>query len=163
MKDKLVKILVFFVLGALFLVLDQVTKELARNTLGMTGAHVTAIPYVLDLVYVENRGAAFGIMQGARLYFVISAALFTVAVLAYLIVGKRHSWLEVISLSLLVSGAIGNVIDRIMHGFVTDFFATTFINFPVFNVADIGITCGCFLFVIAILFSGRKDAGESVG
>lgn len=161
MKRHTKQIIVFFVFGLAFLVLDQVTKELVRNTLGVSGEKISAIPGVLNLLYVENRGAAFGIMEGATNYFVISAAVVTIAVLAYLFYNKQHRWPEVIALSMLTSGAIGNVIDRVMHGYVTDFFATAFIDFPVFNVADIGITCGCILFVIMLFVRGkdREDVG----
>ena len=78
----------------------------------------------------------------------------------YLAFDKFSNFVEVFALSLIVSGAIGNVIDRIFHGYVTDFFSFAFINFPVFNVADIAITIGAVLFVAAVLLSPSHKKAE---
>ena len=151
---------IFFALIALVLIADQLTKEMARQSLALTGHLEVFIPGILNLIYVENTGAAFGILEGARWYFVIMAAVVTMASVLYLAFDKFSNFVEVFALSLIVSGAIGNVIDRIFHGYVTDFFSFAFINFPVFNVADIAITIGAVLFVAAVLLSPSHKKAE---
>ena len=150
--------IIFFALIALVLVLDQISKEMARQSLAITGQLEVLIPGLINLVYVENTGAAFGILEGARWYFIIMAALVSIASVLYLAFNKFSNYIEVFALSLIVSGAIGNVIDRIFHGYVTDFFSFAFINFPVFNVADIAITIGAVLFVLTVfLYSSHTN------
>ncbi|NTU89125.1 MAG: signal peptidase II [Actinobacteria bacterium] len=145
----------FIPLVVFWVAMDQVTKVFARRYLEV-GQQVTAIPHVIDLTLVFNKGAAFGMMEGSTLYFVISALVITIAVVLYLALTKQHSIIEVVTLALVIGGAIGNAIDRLVFdGSVTDFIAFSFIDFPVFNVADIGVTCGCALFIIAFVFLYR--------
>ena len=133
--------------------LDQFTKYLAVRYLKPIGNY-PLIPGVFSLQYLENRGAAFGIMQGQKPF------LITMTILILLVVGwiyfkmphtKRFYPLRLVSI-LLVAGAVGNLIDRIRLRFVVDFFFFELINFPVFNVADIFVVVACILFVIVILF-----------
>lgn len=155
----------FIPLVVFWVVLDQVTKVFARRYLEV-GEQVTAIPHVIDLTLVFNKGAAFGMMNGSTVYFLISALVITVAVVLYLAFTKQHSIIEVVTLALIIGGAIGNAIDRMMfNGSVTDFIEFGFIDFPVFNVADIGVTCGCALFVIAFVFLYRvpQDGSDEKG
>lgn len=134
-------------------VLDQVTKALVRETL-VPGKPVTLVPHVMDLSLVYNTGAAFSMGEGKGLLFVLVAAVIALgcAVLA---------WREddvptplVVTLGCVAGGGIGNAIDRVVAGKVTDFFATTFMDFAVFNVADIFITCGV---VVALVLWVRWD------
>lgn len=123
---------------AILLVLDQVTKWAAREFLGQ--GSVTLIPGVLDLSLVYNEGAAFSLGVGWTWLFVVFAALLC-AVCIWVV--ARHDVSKVVACLLGVgcAGGVGNLIDRVSAGHVTDFLMTTFMRFPVFNVADIAITC----------------------
>ena len=139
-------------LAVVFLALDQLTKVVARRAF-MTGAlPVTVIPGVLEFDFVANTGVSFGLASGFGYAFVALAVVVVCAVAVYLWRAPVLSRLEVIGLGMLAGGAIGNAYDRAVFGFVTDFIATVFINFPVFNVADIGITVGVALALIGFMF-----------
>ena len=134
--------------------LDQLSKYWVINNIGMTDS-ITVIPNVIDFVYVKNTGAAFSFLSDKTYGIVILSiisVLFCIGVIFFMIKKKPQSKLLTISLALMLSGALGNVIDRIARGYVVDFIEATFINFPVFNVADIAITCGAILIIIYVLF-----------
>lgn len=119
---------------------------------------------LVDLTLVHNAGAAFGMGQGSGTIFIAIAIVICAAVIIWLVVGKRHNALEITALALVVAGGIGNCIDRLTTGYVVDFIRFTFIDFPVFNVADICVTCGVILFLVAIIFTGvLSDADEEEG
>ena len=134
--------------------LDQLSKYWVINNIGLTDS-ITVIPKVIDFVYVKNTGAAFSFLAdktyGIVLLSLISIA-FCIGVVWFMVKRKPQSKLLTISLALMLSGAFGNVIDRIFRGYVVDFIETTFIKFPVFNIADIAITCGAALVIIYVLF-----------
>ena len=152
-----------------FLVADQLSKEVVRGWVaehGLFFMHV--IPGVVHLEYVENTGVAFGLASGFGYAFVLLAAVVVAVVVIYLLRAPRISRCEVVGLAMLAGGAVGNAIDRAVHGFVTDFIATTFIDFPVFNIADIGITVGVVIALIGFIFlspaaheHGATDAPEA--
>ncbi|MDO4522865.1 MAG: signal peptidase II [Eubacteriales bacterium] len=121
---------------------DQFTKYLAVRYLKSTGDSYVLIPGVLELSYLENRGAAWGMLQDARWLFL---AITVVCVIFFLRLYLRFSFerryvLMRILITALIGGAIGNAIDRSIHGYVVDFIWISLINFPVFNVADCLIT-----------------------
>jgi len=138
--------------------LDQLTKWLAVRYLKDSDA-VPLIPGVFELSYLQNRGSAFGMLQGQRLFFV-AVALFLIVLIPFLYTripsGKRFCWLRIICV-LLLAGAAGNAADRILHGYVVDFFYFVLIDFPVFNVADIYVTAGVFLFIVLVMFFYREE------
>lgn len=136
-----------------FLAVDQLSKVLVRATLGSGTVGVQLIPGIIGFEYVENTGVAFGMASGYGYAFVLLAAVVVVVSIAYLWRAPLISRLEAVGLGMLVGGAIGNAVDRLVFGFVTDFIATEFINFPVFNVADIGITVGVVIAFVGFLFS----------
>ena len=138
------------IIVVVLVVLDQLVKAWARTALA--SGPQPLIPGVLRLQLVHNTGAAFSIGEGMGSSFVLLAAAVTVAVAAYLARAPHLSRVEVVGLALVVGGAIGNAIDRAVLGSVTDFFATEFIDFPVFNVADIGITVGVAVALIGFIF-----------
>ncbi len=134
--------------------LDQWTKFLAARHL--KGApDVVVIPNVLSLSYVENRGAAWGMLPGMRWLFLALTAL-ALAGVAYLFFrlpqGRRYLWARVL-LPLFAAGALGNAIDRLFLGYVVDFFCVTFLDFPVFNCADCFVCVSLFL----LLFLYRNE------
>ena len=135
---------------------DQLTKYLAVNLLG--GGSVTVIPKVLDFTYVENKGAAFGMLSDKRWIFLIISTVMIFAIGVYLFVGKKLPRLERVALALIVGGGIGNMIDRVALGYVVDFIDVTCVKFYVFNVADSCVTVGCALVVLWCIIDTVKDA-----
>ena len=147
--------LICFLLLILF---DQWTKSLAVANL-MNQDPFIIIKDVFQLRYLENRGAAFGMMQGQKTFFVCSA-LIAVAVIAYVYFKlpweKRFHPLRAVVL-FIASGAVGNLIDRLALGYVVDFFYFELIDFPIFNVADIYVTCATIVLALLILFYYKED------
>ena len=140
------------------LIVDQLTKIRAVNTLKGNEPFVL-IDGVFELHYLENFGAAFGIMQGQRTFFVIITVIILIVVFyiyAKMPLGKRFNALRVI-LVLIGAGALGNFIDRTKQGYVVDFFYFKLIDFPIFNVADIYVTSAAIALVVFVLFY-YKDA-----
>lgn len=138
-------------LTILILVLDQITKIWAARVLSIKP--LVLIPGALELTYLENRGAVWGLMQGWRIVFLIATFLF-LGVILWFYARKRKDMtlLTRIILSLLFSGAVGNLIDRIAFGYVRDMIYFRLINFPVFNVADSAITIAAALLVVETFF-----------
>lgn len=159
MNHKLRNRLLFFGAVAVAIGLDQWTKHLAVMHLK------NKIPYVLlkdifEFYYSENRGAAFGMMQGKQGFFFVVVLLVTAAVIYALYrmpLEKKYYPLE-ICLFLILSGALGNMIDRIRLGYVVDFLYFKLINFPIFNVADCYVTVAtAFLMILFIFFYTDDD------
>lgn len=146
----------------IIIALDQISKYWVVNSIGPTDS-ITVIPNMIDFVYVKNTGAAFSFLadktNGIIFLSCISVA-FCVGVIWFMIKKKPQNKLLTISLALMLSGAFGNVIDRLFRGYVVDFIETIFINFPVFNIADIAITIGAALVIIFVLFFDKSKNGE---
>ncbi len=146
------------VIVAVLVALDQFTKYLAVEKL-MNKAPVSIIKDFLILEYLENRGAAFGMLQNQSLFFVIIGVVFVLCMLFALtrvpIHGKYHVMRFL--LSLITAGAIGNMIDRVTLKYVVDFIYIIYINFPVFNVADIYVTVGTACLLILVLFVWKEE------
>ncbi len=132
--------------------LDQLTKFIATRFLQLN-TPVILIKDFLNLSLVCNRGAAFGILKNQLLMFVL-ISIFAVALIFYQLKNKKKSFLSSISLSLILAGCLGNLIDRLRFGFVIDFL--DFRVWPVFNLADSAITIGAFLLSWELLF--KKNA-----
>ena len=142
----------------LMIALDQVVKYWAFTSLQAQHT-IPLIENVFHLTYVENRGAAFSLFAqfDSRWIFVALAVIITVAIFAVLRKRYIQTALGRWSLVLVAAGALGNAIDRVIHGFVVDMFDFRLIHFPVFNVADIFICIGCVLFVIYFMFQHKDD------
>lgn len=142
----------------LLLAFDQFTKYLASTYL--KGGHsIILIKGVFKLHYLENRGAAFGMMQGMKLWFVAGTLLMLVLmILVYLKspMEKRYKYARFV-LILLTAGAFGNLADRLIQDYVVDFFYFELINFPIFNMADIYVSCGMVLLIFFCLFYYKDD------
>ena len=144
-----------FVLAGLILILDQGTKLWAARALSVEP--LVLIPGALELTYLENRGAVWGLMQGWRVAFLIATFLFLgIVIWFYSKKRKSMSLLTRVILALLFSGAIGNLIDRLFLGYVRDMIYVSLIRFPVFNIADSAITIAAALLVIETLFIKSK-------
>lgn len=158
MKQKTRQILGFIIGVALAISLDQWTKYLAVAALKGKEAFVIW-DGVFELQYLENRGAAFGMMQGKQFFFFVVAA-FVLAAAAYFLwkmpVTKRYLPL-LICMCLIVAGAIGNMIDRVSLGYVVDFLYFKLINFPIFNVADCYVTVATAAAALLVIFSYKEE------
>ena len=140
--------------AAVLLAVDQILKSFVVQSLKPVNA-VTVIPGLLELVYVENTGAAFGLFKSVMWLVVAVTVVATAAIAVMLFRYKRHSFLSYATSALLISGGIGNLIDRILHGYVIDYIHVLFFDY-VFNFADCCITVGAVLFVIHVLFFTGK-------
>lgn len=139
-------------LVVLFSVLaDQATKKLVTAAMAQN-ERIPVIPGLFSFCYIENKGAAWGMLSGSRWVFLVVTALALVILPIFLYRYRKLPFLFGFSLSLVLGGAIGNMIDRLFLGSVVDFFEFTFIDFPVFNVADICVTVGTVLMFIYLAF-----------
>lgn len=131
--------------------IDQLSKVWALNSLKDIGS-IPIIESVFHLTYVENRGAAFGMFQNNQIIFVIVALSASIFGLYYLHKNKNISLLGKTGIILIISGAIGNLIDRVRLGFVVDYFDFRFIWEYVFNIADVFVVVGTILLCVYIIF-----------
>lgn len=137
---------------------DQITKIWAVNTL-KEGRVIELIPGVLQFHYLENQGAAFGILQNQQTFFVIAGAMILCLVMYILFVTPHERKYRILNvlLVMIASGAIGNMIDRVNLGYVVDFIYVSAINFPIFNVADCYVTVATILLALVILFYYQEE------
>lgn len=157
LKKKL--FLLLDILGIIALVaLDQFTKYLAVIHLKDKPAYII-VNGILELNYLENRGAAFGMLQNQKVFFIFVAVVI-LGVIGYVLFetpdGKKYRILHLL-LSLIAAGAIGNMIDRVRFDYVVDFIYFVLINFPIFNVADIYVTLSTIALVILLLFVYKEN------
>lgn len=144
--------------AALLVGLDQWTKHLAVVHLKGKPSVVLA-DGVMELTYLENRGAAFGLLQGQQWLFYILTAVF-VALVCWAVwrMPKTRRFMPLYAVFIvLTAGALGNFIDRVVHQYVVDFFSFVLIHFPIFNVADIYVTLSAAAFFILILFYYKDE------
>ena len=131
----------YAILALVLVALDQLVKYLVLQNIPL-GGHVPFIPYILELTYVQNTGAAFSIFsEHTWVLALVSLVMSVVLALALWKNFFRHP-LGKVTLTLLLAGAVGNLIDRVFRGFVVDMFNVLFMNFAVFNVADICVVVG---------------------
>lgn len=150
----------WIIISVLLIVIDQLSKLYFLNNQLLYNGYVI-IDKFFYLTYLENRGAAFGIFQDGRWFFIITTIIASGVIVWYFI--KNNNFLLRVSLMLIVSGGIGNLIDRVFRGFVVDFldFYPFGYDFPIFNFADICVTVGVFLFVIYIIFVYKELDDEN--
>lgn len=148
---------VFAAVVLLWLAADIATKAVC-NGYGL--GEVIAGPFLglVQFRLAHNTGAAWGMFGDSTFALGVMSLLVCAALTAYLIAtAKRANLVEVIGIALVVAGGLGNALDRFTLGYVVDFIDTTFIEFPTFNVADIGVTCGFVLFFAGMLWGMRRD------
>lgn len=147
--------ILYSVIGLVLILADQVTKWVITQRVPH-GYAFTIIPDFFDISHVLNSGAAWGMLQG-RTAILSVITLLACCVIVYLLMMSVHRWLSA-SLIMILSGALGNLVDRIFRGEVVDFLTFHFgsYDFPSFNVADICITCGCMLLAIVIIFMTKE-------
>lgn len=142
------------------IIIDIVTKIIFANVLA--GGDIVIIPGLLRFTYVENTGAAFGMMGDKTWFLIIISIVFIVAFVVFDIFNHSTSSWYVWGMGLIISGAIGNFLDRIFLGYVRDFISIKFFSF-VFNIADMLITFGIIFFGIYLIVSTVKEAKEKKG
>lgn len=156
MKKQYLKYILFIFISTLLIIIDQITKFLTLKNL-YNKPSVVLIDNILELVYVENRGAAFGILQNKQTIFFVLTILVLIY-LIYLLIKlslNKNNLFYFISLIFIFSGALGNFIDRIRNKYVIDMIYFKPIDFPVFNFADICITVGCAFLIVTLVFVNK--------
>lgn len=157
-KRKALQLLLDILILILLVAIDQYTKYIAVQRLKNQPAF-NIINGVLEFNYLENRGAAFGMLQNQKIFFVFVAVIF-LCVIAYVLVKapqeKKYFKLHIL-LVMIAGGAIGNLIDRLRFDYVVDFIYIALINFPIFNVADMYVTFSTVLLIFQVLFVYREN------
>ena len=151
------KKLIQYILFILAIVLaDQWTKWLVVENIPLYG-HVDFIPGFLGFTYTQNTGAAWSMFSGQQWLFVLVFAILTaLLLLEYFKFRMPFTTVERWLIAAVYAGGLGNVIDRVRLGYVVDMIRTEFMNFPVFNVADCFITCGCILLTVHMIFFNKE-------
>ena len=156
MSKKYVRFLFFCLFAAVIVAADQWTKWLVVEKIPLY-SHVNAIPGLFYLTYVRNTGAAFSSFDGMQWLFVLVFVVLTVAVAwEYFKKPMPFTGFERWCIAAVYGGGLGNMIDRVRLGYVVDMIATDFMKFPVFNVADCFITCGCIAMMVSLVFFNRR-------
>ena len=152
--------MLYFVLAAGLVALDQLVKYLVSTNIPLGGS-VPFLPHIMDLTYVQNTGCAFSLLEEHTWLLTLVSAVMSVALGVALAKGFFKHPLGKITLSLLLAGAAGNLIDRAVCGYVVDMFRTLFMEFAVFNVADICVVVGGIAAVAYYLFLYDKLEGKA--
>ena len=142
--------------AAAVVLLDQITKALTVANIPLHG-EMSVLPGFFHFTYVQNTGAAFSSFQGMRWLFLLIFAVFT-GLIVYELVRKtlKFSAFEWWCIAAIYGGGVGNMLDRVRLGFVVDMIEVEFIRFPVFNVADCFITCGCIAMIVSLIFFNKE-------
>lgn len=149
-----------YLLPALLLVLlDQMLKNWVRGTIPLYASHAFW-PGVLELTYVQNTGAAFSMLSSHTWLLAAISATAALVLIWVLLRGIFPHAVGQLALALVLGGAVGNLLDRVWLGYVVDMFSLQFVNFAVFNIADIGVTVGGVLLCGYILFFWKQEQGK---
>jgi signal peptidase II len=172
MKNTLSIKMTLFIIGFM-VILDQVSKYVIKTQMVLFDSK-PILGTFFQITYVENEGAAFGVQLGSPILFLILSIIAAILVFYYLIRMHDKNWLPQLALAFIAAGAIGNLSDRLIHGKVVDFFDVEFFDisipsfkffgwtlsgysmtrWPVFNIADIAITCGMIMILSYLIFVG---------
>ena len=147
--------IIWILVSVILALADQLTKYWVISSIPYNNTK-EVLPGLFNFVYVKNTGAAFSILSGRTSVLGIVSMVVCVFVIWYLVKKKPKSALLLTSLGMILGGALGNLADRILRGYVVDFIELDFISFPVFNVADIAITVGAALLMIYVIFFDDK-------
>lgn len=147
-----------FVIGLIVVAVDQIVKLIIRANM-TTGQTISVIGDFFTITYIKNSGAAFSVFSGQRLLLTIIPIVLIICCIAYLVIKKNVNKILSFALVMMISGGIGNLIDRIAFGSVTDMFKFSIFS-PIFNMADIAVTFGCVILSIYILFE-EKITGKN--
>ncbi|EYT96122.1 signal peptidase II [Enterococcus mundtii] len=150
-------IAIYWIISALIIGLDQWVKWLIVNNFAL-GETKSVIPGILSLNHIRNFGAAWSLLEGKMWFFTVVTIIAVVVILTLMIKNRSNGnrWF-MIGLTLILAGAIGNFIDRVRLGYVIDMFQTDFMNFPIFNVADISLVIGVICVLIYIILDEKEQ------
>ena len=155
--------IVFSAIVVLWVFFDRITKAWFEGR--PAGAPSIDLGGIVELKLVHNFGAAWSTFSGMTMGLIVVTFILCVVIVAYaLLASKEASMLEMVGLALVFAGGVGNLIDRMVNGYVVDFISPLFIDFPTFNVADTGITCGIVCVIVALgrrYFLANKHAKTS--
>ena len=146
------------IIAAAVVAIDQIIKISVANNIKPAGT-VDVIPGVFKLSYVENRGVAFGMFQDNRWIFVVLTSLMIIAIILYMFIKRPQGKLFYVLAGLIIGGGIGNLIDRILYGYVIDYLTLSFFP-PVCNFADYCITGGVIALAVYIMIKSAKGKKE---
>lgn len=149
--------LITLIIIAALIAVDQVIKLVVLEHLAPVGS-ITLIEKFLSLTYVENTGAAFGSFSAHTTLLSVFTALVLIVGLIYLLSGKVSSKIAYACLTVIIAGGISNLLDRVFRGFVVDYIEPLFVNFAVFNFADILVTCGAGVLIIYLIYDMVKGS-----
>lgn len=147
-----------YTLGMSFMLLDQIIKLLVTKNMNLF-QEITIIPKFFSLYYLKNTGAAFSIFGNKTLFLIIISIISLIVLKNYIEKLKRVTNLTIISLGIMLGGIMGNLFDRILYKSVIDYLSFNFFgySFPVFNLADIGITIGAILLIIDLILEEKEE------
>ncbi|MGN0106236.1 MAG: signal peptidase II [Hominilimicola sp.] len=148
--------MIWLIISILIIIADQLVKYFVATGMNV-GDTLFSVLNLFDITYVQNEGAAFSILSGKLSLLSLISIMFCVGVAVYWIKKKPTHPLLCTALTMMFAGAFGNAVDRIFRGFVVDYIQTKFITFPVFNIADIGITVGAALLVLYVILFDKED------
>jgi signal peptidase II len=149
-------------ISLLFVVIDQVVKILVINKMALQQS-ITIINNFFNITYVRNTGAAWSILSGNVLLLIMISVLALVTIYYYLIKDKDLNKIDIVSYSMLIGGIIGNLIDRIVHGYVIDYLDFTIFNynFPIFNIADTLIVISIIIIGISLIVGEYREQNRN--
>jgi len=147
-----------FIFAVLVVLLDQFFKRWIVITLA-SGGETVLIKGIISLIYVENTGASFSILANQR-WLLAAIALVAAIIISFILLRYTEGFWGTLGLAAVLGGTVGNLIDRVFHGYVIDMFRTLFMNFAIFNIADIFITLGFITFCIHFISSSFKSTNR---
>ena len=159
------RIITDLILFTILVIIDRITKNWADTTLKTNGP-IDIIKNVVEFYYLPNgnTGAAFGMLSGHRVLFLV-IAIVVVTAIGYLVfnmpTGRKYRFIEIL-LVFIASGGVGNMIDRVVFGTVTDFIYISYINFPIFNVADMYVSVCTVILAVVVLFCLKESDHETL-
>ena len=163
--ERVVFMLTVVITAVVCFLLDRISKiVMINNVFGITNLtensyteSITVINGILNFNFFGNTGVAFGFMQDSKWFIVMLCTVMVLGILLIVYKTKPKKIAETLAYGMIIGGAVGNLTDRLMHGFVIDFIETKFIDFPVFNIADSFIVVGAILLCIYYLFFDKKE------
>ncbi len=148
--------MIYIIISVLVLIADFVSKIVVSQNMNI-GESIKLIDGVFSLTYIRNKGMAWGMLQNQRWIFIAVTILIVGAIVYYAVKNRDIHYSAKLGMSMIVAGALGNLIDRIFYkNGVIDFFHAEFIDFPIFNIADISVCIGAALIMIYVIFFERK-------
>ena len=158
-KIKIPRLILYAAIAAAVIAADQVTKYAAQTALRDIGTF-PLIKGVLHLTYVENTGAAFGMLSDKRWVFMVLSSVALVAMAVFTVINRNGRMMTNVAVAMIFGGGVGNMIDRFANGFVVDFIDFRLINFWVFNVADSFVCIGCGVLILSLILGEIKSGKE---